>query len=77
MLKLDNKKEKIQQGDLKIMIKVEKRTDEDFIKSVIDGLIKQNQIIVNLTNLGNDRYKIDEIIKPSKRDMRKSLTRQD
>ena len=46
MLKLDSKKEKIQQGDLKIMIKVEKRTDEDFIKSVIDGLIKQNQIIV-------------------------------
>lgn len=77
MLKLDNKKEKIQAGDSKIMIKMEKRTDEDFIKSVIDGLIKQNQIIVNLTNLGNERYKIDEIIKPSKRDMRKSLTRQD
>ena len=40
-------------------------------------MIKQNQIIVNLSCLGNERYKIDEVIKPSKRDMRKSLTRQD
>lgn len=59
------------------MVKIEKNTDEDFIRSVIDGLIKQNQIVVNLSSLGHNRYKVDEVIKPSKRDMRKSLTRQD
>lgn len=32
---------------------------------------------MNLSLIGDHRYKVDEIIKPSKRDMRKSLTRQD
>jgi len=36
-----------------MILKIDKNTDEDFIKSVIEGLIKQNQIIVNLTCLGN------------------------
>jgi hypothetical protein len=67
----------LQQNELKINIKVDKNTDDDFIKCVIDGLIKQNQILVNLSVLGDGRYKIDEIIKTSKRDIRKSLTRQE
>lgn len=39
--------------------KCEKNSDEDFIKSVVDGLCKQNQIVVNLSYLGNERYKVN------------------
>ena len=44
---------------------------------MIETLGKSNQIVVNLTKLGESRFKVDEVIKPSKRDMRKSLNRID
>lgn len=43
---------------MKVSVKVDKNTDEDFIRSVIEGLIKQNQIVVVLGVMGNGRYKV-------------------
>lgn len=45
-------KNRVVQGELKVSVKIDKNTDEDFIRSVIDGLIKQNQIFVILSVLG-------------------------
>ena len=50
MSKVD--KNRVVQGELKVSVKIDKNTDEDFIRSVIDGLIKQNQIVVILSVLG-------------------------
>ena len=35
----------------KVTVKIERNSDEDFIKSVIEGLTKQNQIVVKITKL--------------------------
>ena len=43
----------------KVTIKVDRNSDEDFIKLIIEGLIKQNQIVVKITKLSEGRYKVD------------------
>jgi hypothetical protein len=57
-----------------VVPKIEKLTDEDFVKSIIENLKKKNAIVISISKEGAG-YKVDEIKLTSKRDLRKYLNR--